>query len=164
MKNFESLTNGIKDQIKIWEPKLTGISENNLKNSRNTQNRTIKQILGHLIDSTSNNIHRCVHLQYQKSPLIFPNYASSGNNDRWIAIQDYQNENWNNMIQLWKYSLLHLCHIIENIDESKLKNEWIPGPGQIITLEDMINDFFPRHFNLHLDEIDELISGLSDLK
>lgn len=157
MKNFEPFTTGIKDQIRVWEPKLAGLSQDVLNNRRNSQNRTIKQILGHLIDSTSNNIHRCVHLQNQRSPLIFPNYASLGNNDRWIAIQDYQNEDWNNMIQHWKYSLLHLCHIVNNIDDSKLKNEWIAGPDQNISLELMIDDFFPRHFNLHLDEIDELI-------
>jgi hypothetical protein len=158
MKNFESFTVGIFNQIEMWEPKLSAISEDILNNNRNSQNRTIKQILGHLIDSTSNNIHRCVHLQYQKSPLNFPNYASSGNNDRWIAIQNYQNENWTNMIQLWKYSLLHLCHIVNNIDDTKLRNEWNAGPDQKIALEDMINDFFPRHFNLHLGEIDELIN------
>jgi hypothetical protein len=161
MKKFESVTTGIRNQIEVWEPKLTELSDDILNNRRNSQNRTIKQILGHLIDSASNNIHRCVHLQNQKSPLIFPNYASMGNNDRWIAIQDYQNEDWNNIIQLWKYSLFHLCHIVNNIDDSKLKNEWIAGPDQKISLEDMINDFFPRHFNLHLDEIDELIMETS---
>jgi hypothetical protein len=159
MKNSESFIMGIKYQITVWEPKLSALSYAILNDRRNSQNRTIKQILGHLIDSTSNNIHRCIHLQYQESPLVFPNYASLGNNDRWIAIQDYQNEDWNLMIQLWKFSILHLCHIIENIDESKLKNEWIAGTDQMITLEDMINDFFPRHFNLHLAEIDELITA-----
>jgi hypothetical protein len=162
MTKFKTFVTDIESVIKTWEPKLSALPEDTLKNRRNSQNRTIKQILGHLIDSTSNNIHRCIHLQNQKSPLIFPNYASLGNNDRWIAIQDYQNEDWNNMIQLWKYSLLHLCHIVNNIDESKLKNEWIAGPDQKISLEEMIDDFFPRHFNLHLDEIDELITKTSD--
>jgi hypothetical protein len=124
---------------------------------RNSQNRTIKQILGHLIDSTSNNIHRVVHLQYQPSPLTFPNYASLGNNDRWIAIQDYQNEDWTAMIRLWKYSLLHFCHVIKNVNDDKLGSEWISGPGKTITLETMIVDF-NRHLKLHLSEIDELIN------
>ena len=72
---------------------------------RNTQNRTIKQIVGHMVDSASNNTHRVVHLQYRESPLEFPNYATYGNNDRWIAIQNYQDENWENLVQLWKYSI-----------------------------------------------------------
>jgi hypothetical protein len=124
---------------------------------RNTQNRTIKQIVGHIIDSNSNNTHRIVHLQYQSSPLIFPNYATFGNNDRWIAIQDYQNEDWMILIQLWKYTLLHISHVIKNVNAEKLNNEWISGPGQKITLKAMIIDF-PRHLKLHLSEIKDLIS------
>lgn len=152
----ESITRQINSLLESWEPRLSSIEESVLASRRNKQNRTIKQILGHLIDSTSNNIHRIVHLQYQKSPFEFPNYASFGNNDRWIAIQNYQDENWDLMIRHWKFSLLHLCHVIKNVDESKLSNEWIAGPGRLITLEEMIIDF-TRHLNLHLSEIKELL-------
>jgi hypothetical protein len=158
MKETEPLTREIISLIENWEPKLGVLPEEILSTKRNTQNRTIKQILGHLIDSTSNNIHRVVHLQYQKSPFEFPNYATFGNNDRWIAIQNYQNENWKAMIQLWKYSLLHLCHVIENIDESKLENEWIAGPETKITLRSLLVEFL-KHLKLHLFEIDDLIKG-----
>ena len=156
MKEFESLTREIVSIIEIWEPKLSAIPDKTLITRRNNQNRTIKQILGHLIDSTSNNIHRVVHLQYQKSPLEFPNYASFGNNDRWIAIQNYQNEDWKSMILLWKYSLLHYCHLVRNIDESKLENAWIAGPDRKITLSSLLV-LFLDHLKLHLSEIDELI-------
>ena len=122
----------------------------------NVQNRTIKQIIGHLVDSASNNTHRIVHLQYQESPLIFPDYANLGNNDRWIAIQNYQNEDWGNLVQLWKYSNIHIAHVIRDINTEKLENEWISALDQKISLRAMIVDF-PRHFKLHLKEINELI-------
>jgi hypothetical protein len=157
MMETSSITNEILTLIEEWEPKLASLPHEILTRRRNDQNRTIKQILGHLIDSTSNNIHRIVHIQYQTSPLIFPNYATFGNNDRWIAIQDYQNEDWVNLIQLWKYSLLHICHIIKNVNDDKLNNEWLAGPDRKITLKSMIIDF-PRHLKLHLSEIDELIN------
>jgi len=156
MKEYESITREIISLIEIWEPKLLALPAGIITNRRNSQNRTIKQIIGHLIDSNSNNTHRIIHLQYQSSPLIFPNYATFGNNDRWIAIQDYQNEDWHVLIQLWKYSLLHYCHVIKNINDSKLENEWIAGPDQKITLKTMVLDF-PRHLKLHLNEINELI-------
>jgi hypothetical protein len=156
MKEFESLTSEIVSIIEIWEPKLSALPEKILITRRNSQNRTIKQILGHLIDSASNNLHRVVHLQYQKSPFEFPNYATFGNNDKWIAIQNYQNEDWKAMIMLWKYSFLHYCHVIKNIDESKLENEWIAGPDRKITLRSMPTDFL-KHLKLHLSEIDYLI-------
>ncbi len=156
MKEAPEITSQIFDLIKVWEPKLKSLPDSTLTDRRNSQNRTIKQILGHLIDSNSNNIHRIVHLQNQPSPLIFPNYASLGNNDRWIAIQNYQEEDWNNMIMLWKYSLLHLCHVIRNVNDDKLDNQWIAGPDRLISLREMIIDFL-KHFKLHLSEIDELI-------
>jgi hypothetical protein len=156
MKETSLITHEIISLIEIWEPKLSALNNSVLESRRNSQNRTIKQILGHLIDSVSNNTHRIIHLQYQKSPFEFPNYATFGNNDKWIAIQDYQNEEWHIMVQLWKYSYLHFCHVIKNADDSKLGNEWISGPGQKTSLQAMIMDF-PRHLRLHLSEIDELI-------
>lgn len=144
--------------IAEWEPVFSSLPDKTITHYRNSQNRTIKQILGHLIDSTSNNIHRIVHLQYQQCPLTFPNYATFNNNDRWILIQDYQNEDWNNMIQLWKYSLLHFCHVIKNVDNSKLENEWIAGLDQMISLKTMIVDF-PKHLKLHLSEINYLVNN-----
>jgi len=158
MTETSAITKEIYSLIEDWEPRLAFLPEKSINKFLNSQNRTIKQILGHLLDSTSNNIHRIVHLQYQKSPVTFPNYATFGNNDRWIAIQNYQNEDWNNMIQLWKYSLLHFCHVIKNVDVIKLDNEWIAGPDQRITLKSMIVDF-PRHLKLHLCEINELIKN-----
>jgi hypothetical protein len=132
------------------------LSEEKTKVPRNKQNRSIKMILGHLIDSATNNIIRVVHLQNLPSPLTFPNYASMGNNDRWIAIQNYQNEDWHNMIQLWKYANFHLCHIIRSIDDGKLENKWIAGPDRLISLKEMVIDYL-KHFKLHLSEINELM-------
>jgi hypothetical protein len=126
-------------------------------NRRNSQGRTIKQIVGHLIDSASNNTHRIVHLQYQPSPLVFPNYASFGNNDRWIAIQDYQTENWSDLVQLWKYINKHIIHVIRRINPEKLDNEWSAGLDSKIPLRSMIVDYL-RHLELHLNEISEIIN------
>jgi hypothetical protein len=156
MKEASVISSEVKSLLLVWEPRLESLSAETITERRNTQNRNIKQILGHLIDSTSNNIHRVVHLQYQPSPLTFPNYASFGNNDKWIALQNYQDEDWSNMIRLWKYSLLHYCHVIQNINDDKLENEWIAGPNRLMTLKTMIMEFLP-HLRLHLSEINDLL-------
>lgn len=142
--------------VHIWEPVLTGLSEKVISDFRNVQNRNIKQIVGHMVDSASNNTHRIIHLQYQPCPLVFPDYANLGNNDKWIAIQNYQDEDWKNLVQLWKYANIHLTHVIENVNPVKLRNEWITALGQKVSLEAMILDYL-SHFRLHLGEIDELI-------
>jgi hypothetical protein len=157
MKEIDSVSNEIISLVNDWEPVLIRLPEDIISQRKNSQNRTIKQIVGHIIDSSSNNTHRIVHLQYQTPPLIFPNYATFGNNDRWIAIQDYQNEDWTAMVQLWKYSLIHISHVIKNVKSDKINNEWISGPGKKVTLKMMIVDF-PRHLKLHLSEINDLIN------
>lgn len=155
MKNFEDLANEITSLLNIWEPKLLSLPEEMITQRRNSQNRSIKQIVGHMIDSASNNTHRVVHLQYREIPLRFPNYATYGNNDRWIAIQNYHDENWENLIQLWKFSNLHFAHVIQNINPEKLQNEWISDVGEKLTLKKMVESYIP-HFKLHLGEIEEL--------
>ena len=98
MDKFESIGEELLSLIEEWEPKLSALGNDVITERRNSQNRTIKQITGHMVDSAStNNTHRIVHLQYQESPLIFPDYANLGNNDRWIAIQNYQEEEWNDL-------------------------------------------------------------------
>jgi len=156
MKEFQVNNQELLDLINIWEPKLLALDEKIIIERRNCQNRNIKQIVGHLVDSASNNTHRMVHLQYQPSPFEFPNYASFGNNDRWIAIQDYQTENWKNLVQLWKYTNLHIVHVISRVDEDKLYNQWISAKDETVSLKTMIIDYL-RHFKLHLVEIEELM-------
>jgi hypothetical protein len=157
LTEFEPIEQGILNLIYEWEPKLISLPNKVITERRNSQNRTIKQITGHLIDSASNNIHRVVHLQYQQSPFTFPNYATNGNNDRWIAIQNYQEEDWNNLVHTWKYFNLHYIHVIKNINPEKLINEWIAGSDKNISLKTMVIDYLP-HLKLHLSEIEELMN------
>jgi CHAT domain-containing protein len=158
MDKFELIGRELLSLIEEWELKLSALGDDVITERRNSQNRTIKQIVGHMVDSASNNTHRVVHLQYQQSPLIFPDYANLGNNDRWIAIQSYQDEDWNDLVQLWKYINKHFVHVVRNVNAEKLNNIWISALNQEISLEEMVVDF-PRHFKLHLSEITELINA-----
>lgn len=157
MKQFENIANEIISLTKDWELKLLSLPEEVISQRKNLQNRNIKQIVGHLVDSASNNTHRMVHLQYRKSPLEFPNYATYGNNDKWIAIQNYGEENWENLIQFWKFSILHFVHVIKQINPEKLNNVWLGGEDEKVTLQEMVEYFLP-HFKLHLNEIEALIN------
>ncbi len=147
-------TNEIKKIIDEWEDRLPALPEEIITQRRNHQNRTVKQLLGHLIDSASNNHQRMIRLQYNDN-LIFPDYTQD--NDRWIAIQDYQHADWINLIGLWKSFNLHLIHLIESVDKSKLNNYWTDFEGNKTTLVDMIKGY-PWHLNLHMNDIKELIA------
>ena len=157
MNTFNANNTRMLELIAAWEPRLSALSEDVVSNRRNSQNRNIKQILGHMVDSATNNTHRIIHLQYQGNPLIFPDYAALGNNDRWIAIQNYQTENWSDLVQLWKYSNRHIIHVINNVNPDKLDNIWLSALDEEVSLRNMINGYL-SHFELHLNEIEELIN------
>jgi len=157
MNSFDSNNSKLLELLEVWEPRLLALTEEVISNRHNSQNRTIKQIVGHMIDSASNNTHRIVHLQYQTIPLVFPDYANLGNNDRWIAIQNYQNENWTDLVQLWKFTNLHIVHVINNVNPVKLDNTWLSALNEEVSLRNMIVSYL-SHFELHLREIEALIN------
>ncbi len=152
---FSKITNGIVNVIELWELKLINLPIETITLKRNNQHRTIKQILGHLIDSASNNHQRMIRLQYN-TYLTFPDYRQD--NDLWIALQDFQTEDWNNLIQLWKYFNLHMVQVIKSVDPSKLDNYWYDFEGTKVTLQEMIEGYL-WHIDLHLNEIQELIDN-----
>jgi uncharacterized damage-inducible protein DinB len=156
MSRFKQVAEELRELTETWEARLRNLPYEIVSVPRNRQNRTIKEIVGHMVDSATNNTHRIVHLQYQGSPLKYPDYANLGNNDRWIAIQDYQHEDWMELVDVWAASQRHFAHVITRVDEAKLENFWISALGDSITLNEMILDF-PRHFKLHLQEISQLI-------
>lgn len=120
--DFTHITDGIAQVIKTEESLLSGLSAEVITQRRNSQNRTVKQILGHLIDSASNNHQRMVRLQYSKYLLFFPDYRQD--NDLWISLQDYQRADWTNLIQLWKFYNLHIIQVIHSVDVTKLDHYW----------------------------------------
>lgn len=158
MNRFNEITSEILELVNSWETKLLALNHNDLTNKKDIQNRTVKQSIGHLVDSASNNTHRIIHLQYQNSPCNYPDYANLGNNNKWIEVQNYQDEEWVNLVQLWKFTNFHLVHVIHNIKVEHLQNEWISALNEKITLKAMVTNY-PRHLEEHLLEIEELINS-----
>ena len=160
IESFKGLGEELTTLISEWEIKLANLPEQTVTGRYNSQKRSIRQILGHMVDSATNNTHRIIHMHYQPSPVIYPDYANLGNNERWIAIQNYQEEDWGELVRLWAAVNRHMVHLIKQVDESKLNQQWTSALNEKITLREMISDF-PRHFKLHLNEISALIKQLT---
>jgi len=154
---FQLICDELGTLISEWEEKLAALPERTITSRKNSQGRSIRQIIGHMVDSATNNTHRVIHMHYRQSPVDYPDYANLGNNDRWIAIQNYQEEDWKGLVQLWASVNRHMVHLIRQVDESKLNQIWISALKERVTLGEMITDF-PRHFKLHLNEISALIN------
>ena len=86
--------------------------------------------------------------------LVFPDYTQD--NNLWIQLQGYQQEDWDQLITLWKYYNLHMIQVIQSVDQTKLENYWIDYEGCKVTLRQMIEGY-TGHIHLHLDQIHDLV-------
>ncbi len=59
--------------VQSWEDKLRGMTERDRRQRKDENSWAIKEIVGHLIDSASNNHQRFIRLQYTRE-LTFPDY------------------------------------------------------------------------------------------
>ena len=62
--DFQEIIDGINEVMNREMPMLLSLKEEQVGEKRNSQNRTVKMLVGHLIDSASNNHQRMVRLQY----------------------------------------------------------------------------------------------------
>ncbi|MBI3786965.1 MAG: DinB family protein [Ignavibacteriales bacterium] len=106
-----------------------------------------KEILGHLIDSASNNHQRFVRAQL--SPEIrLPAYEQAP----WVRTQRYQDESWETLVRFWSDYNMHLAHVIAGIEKRSLSHKCFIGENEPVTLEFLARDYV-RHLEHHLEQI-----------
>ena len=116
---------------------------------------SIKEIIGHLIDSASNNHQRFVRLQLVEQ-LTFPDYGQD--NIHWVRIQNYQNREWEKLLGLWRHYNMQLADIIRSADPSCLNHFWQLDAENRVTLFDLMVDYL-RHLEDHLDQINDTLAA-----
>ncbi|HEY4874904.1 MAG TPA: DinB family protein [Puia sp.] len=94
-----------------YSEKLKTISEADFAAKPNAKKWSKKEIAGHLIDSAQSNIRRFVVAQYEDAPFIIYNQ------DKWVAISNYQNYPVKDLIELWTLLNKHICIILSNTNE-----------------------------------------------
>ena len=103
-----------------------------------------KEILGHLIDSAQNNIRRFIVAQYEEKPKI------TYNQDKWVAIADYQHYNLPDLIQLWWLLNKHACHVLKNMPAEMAERE--SETGELHTVKWLAQDYI-KHLKHHVHQI-----------
>jgi len=117
-----------------------------------------REVIGHLIDSASNNHQRFVRARFQND-LVLVGYDQ----DAWVTLQKYQDEPWADLVTLWRAFNVHLAHVMESIPVSVRQREhgrhnlheinWKPVPAdQPATLDDLMADYV-AHLKHHLRQI-----------
>lgn len=110
---------------------------------------SVKEILGHLIDSASNNHQRFVRAQLA-SEFTFPDYEQN----RWVASQDYQTRPWSELVDLWLLYNHHLAHVIGRIPEAAGNVRCRLGTNEPITLTALVQHYLD-HVRHHLEQIQQ---------
>jgi hypothetical protein len=138
--------------------RLLQIGETESERPRAEEHWSAKQILGHLIDSATNNHARFVLAQI-KDDLVFPGYDQNN----WVEIQHYQQASWSRLVDLWRAYNLHLLHVMSTTPADKLNRRCAAHSFQHIafetvkesepaTLEYLMKDYVV-HLKHHLSQI-----------
>ena len=106
-----------------------------------------KQIIGHLVDSASNNHQRFVRAALQDS-LDFPEYDQDG----FVRVQFVQEAHWPTLVALWANYNRYLAHVISHLPASKLKVPCHIGSKEPSTLRFLVEDYM-HHLIHHLGQV-----------
>ena len=106
-----------------------------------------KQVLGHLIDSASNNHQRFVRAALQTS-LDFPGYDQDG----CVRVQAVEEAQWPLLVALWADYNRYLAHVIAHLPASKLETLCRIGSDEPVTLQFLVEDYL-KHLLHHLRQI-----------
>ncbi len=109
---------------------------------------SIKETLGHLIDSATNNHHRFVRAQFEDKPLI------TYNADDWVAASHYYTMSSVHMISFWHLYNHHIAELIKLLTEEMLARECYSGYDTPRTLAWLFDDYVV-HLEHHLGEMVE---------
>ncbi len=69
-----------------------------------------------------------------------------------MSLQDYEQENWADLVQLWNFLNLHLAHVVSALPDSTLGNTCFIGDNEPVTLAILIQDYL-RHVKHHIGQI-----------
>ena len=105
---MKSITAQLQKIITDYPAKLKLISQEEFVHKPHANKWSKIEILGHLVDSAQNNIRRFIVAQYETSPYII--YEQ----DKWVAISDYQHAYAQELIDLWSLLNKQVCRILDN--------------------------------------------------
>jgi hypothetical protein len=133
--------------IETAEPRLRQICETESMQPILAGGWSRKQVIGHLIDSASNNHQRFVRAALQTS-LDFPGYDQGGN----VRVQAVQDADWQLLVALWAAYNRYLAHVVARLPASKLETVCRIGSDDAVTLAFLATDYV-RHLGHHLSQL-----------
>ena len=135
--------------VDLAATEFSGINESVAAAKVRPQAWSIKEVVGHLIDSAANNHQRFVRAQ-QVDAFAFPGYEQ----DAWVRSQGYQDRPWPQLIEFWASYNRQLAEVIRRIPESAMGIACRIGTDEPVTLAFLVEDYLV-HLQHHLKQIQE---------
>lgn len=130
--------------------KLRAISDADFSYKPAPEKWSKKEIIGHLIDSATNNHHRFVRAQFEDAPRIVYDQ------NQWNACSRYQDMEKEHIISFWVNYNQHLIEVVKRIPEADMLCECNNGGEKNVTLQWLIADYIV-HMEHHLRQIDSTL-------
>jgi hypothetical protein len=143
----KDIAHEIKSIVEQASDRLAHMKTDEVSSRENPGAWSKKEILGHLIDSATNNHQRFVRACYDAA-ANFPPYSQ----DDWVRIQQYHESDWGELVELWSVYNRHLSNVIERIPPDARSASCNIGQEDPVTLEFVVKDYL-RHLRHHLNEI-----------
>ena len=147
MSNLDDVAADLTSLLGTTVPALEAIGEPDSLRTRGDGTWSRREILGHLVDSALNNLHRFVRAQ-QVDELVFPGYDQRA----WVAIGGYQDRPWRATVGLWAELNAQVAHVLARVPADKLQTPCRIGDGPPATLEFVARDYV-KHLRHHLEQI-----------
>ncbi len=133
--------------VRSVHPRLESLAEEDAGKKPYEAKWSRKEILGHLIDSASNNHQRIVRMQEVPDLGSF-RYTQ----DHWVKSQQYQTESWADLVELWYWYNVHLAKIMNHIAPAAMDHVCDVGYPKQVTLRYLLDDYVD-HLEHHLGQI-----------
>ena len=105
-----------------------------------------KEIIGHLIDSATNNHQRFVRGQFEETPII------TYDQNKWNKSNYYQEIDRIQIISFWTIYNKQILELMKHIPKDKLKNRIKTSEENSFTIEFLFADYV-EHLEHHLRQI-----------
>jgi hypothetical protein len=149
---FPELADALRRSVDMAAPKLRALSASRAAQAPSPGKWSPQELIGHLIDSATNNHQRFVRAQ-QGPSLTLPAYAQ----EHWVASQHYGERAWDDLTTFWHLYNLHLAHVIAHIPEEHRDVPCTIGTYAPVTLGFLAHDYIV-HMEHHLRQIQDQIA------
>ncbi len=140
--------------------RLTSLPADQVQLKPSSSKWSLKEELGHLLDSAANNHQRIVRTQLEDNPAM-PGYDG----DEWVRLHHYQERDWSSLIEIWLALNRQLLAAAEAVPDSAWSRTCTIAASDPLTLKFVFDDYLDhmmqhlRHMGVKVDELASASAG-----